>query len=160
MDETVLTKKIARANSKAKSNDIPLLQLLHRASQQADALFADAVADDSLTTSQFLILRALSTLGTVSQAHISHETGIDRSTTAGIVRRLVKQGRIKRKRNRGDARAYDVCLTDKGKHALRLATQAATRMENAASAATGQQKAGALKSQLRVFVKAMETKKA
>jgi DNA-binding MarR family transcriptional regulator len=46
------------------------------------------------------------------------ETGIDRSTMSDIVRRLVKQGWLRRRRSRDDARAVLVQLTAVGEQAL------------------------------------------
>ena len=54
----------------------------------------------------------------ISQTGLVEQTGVDRSTLADIVRRLVKKGLLQRKRTRRDARMYAVRLTAKGKSAL------------------------------------------
>ena len=48
-------------------------------------------------------------------------TGVDRSTLADIVRRLVKRRLISRKRTKEDARAYALTLTDAGRRAIQEA---------------------------------------
>jgi MarR family transcriptional regulator, temperature-dependent positive regulator of motility len=47
-------------------------------------------------------------------------TGIDRSTTAELVSRLVKKGWLQRRRTKEDARTYAVRLTATGKKALKI----------------------------------------
>ena len=46
-------------------------------------------------------------------------TGIDRSTVANLVARLVKRGWLQRRHTKDDARAYAVRLTAAGKKALK-----------------------------------------
>ena len=53
-------------------------------------------------------------------------TGIDRSTLADIIRRMLKKGLISRKRTRADARAYAVRLTEEGRDVLASAEPAAS----------------------------------
>jgi DNA-binding MarR family transcriptional regulator len=57
------------------------------------------------------------------------QTGVDRSTLADIVRRLVKKGLLQRKRTRRDARMYAVRLTAKGTAALSAIKPAAARVD-------------------------------
>jgi DNA-binding MarR family transcriptional regulator len=65
----------------------------------------------------------------ISQTGLVEQTGVDRSTLADIVRRLVKKGLLQRKRTRQDARMYAVRLTPKGQGALTAAKPAATRVD-------------------------------
>ena len=53
-------------------------------------------------------------------------TGIDRSTLADIVGRLLGRGLIQRRRAKDDARAYAIKLTPQGAKALREAQPGAT----------------------------------
>lgn len=71
-----------------------LLHLLHRAGQAADELFADGMSDSDLTPRQFAVLVALGQEKGTSQTGIVGVTGIDRSTLAEIVRRLVARGLV------------------------------------------------------------------
>lgn len=109
--------------------DTSVLHLLHRAGQVADDLFAKEIADDALTPRQFAVLAVLAQKQTASQTDIVAATGIDRSTLADIVRRLVERGLVARKRSRLDARAYDVRLTASGQAALKAAQPAVDRIE-------------------------------
>jgi DNA-binding MarR family transcriptional regulator len=91
------------------------LDLLHRASQRADNLFAQRVGNAQLTPRQFAVLKAVSAADGLSQTAIMAATGIDRSTTAELVRRLVNNGLLQRRRTRRDARLYAVRLTARGR---------------------------------------------
>ena len=56
-------------------------------------------------------------------------TGIDRSTLADIVRRMLKKGLLQRRRTKEDARAYAVKLTEEGWKALKAADPVARRVD-------------------------------
>jgi DNA-binding MarR family transcriptional regulator len=49
------------------------------------------------------------------QIDVSERTGIDRATTINVVRRLVRQGVLRRRRSQRDARVYVLKLTDQGR---------------------------------------------
>ena len=104
-----------------------LMHLLHRAGQAADELFADEMAGSELTPRQYAVLNALAQHETASQTEIVEMTGIDRSTLADIVKRLVQRGLLARRRSKQDARAYAVRLTPQGQALLKLADPAAER---------------------------------
>lgn len=106
-----------------------MLHLLHRAGQVADELFAEEMEGSDLTPRQFAVLRVLQRLEAASQTDIVNETGIDRSTLADIVKRLVGRGLIARRRSKSDARAYVVRLTQTGRDALKSAEPASERVE-------------------------------
>jgi DNA-binding MarR family transcriptional regulator len=92
-----------------------LLELLHRASQRADTHFARNVGKNGVTPRQFAVLRAVSAANGLSQIDIMAATGIDRSSTADLVRRLVSSGCLQRRRTKRDARVYAVRLTSMGR---------------------------------------------
>lgn len=94
------------------------LHLLHRAGQCADLLFTTQVHERSLTPRQYAVLATCAAEDGLSQTDIVRVTGIDRSTLADIVRRLVQRGFLQRKRTRSDARRYAVRLTEIGKSVL------------------------------------------
>lgn len=106
-----------------------MLHLLHRAGQVADEMFSEEMHGSDLTPRQFAVLRVLQRLESASQTDIVNETGIDRSTLADIVKRLVARGLIARRRSKSDARAYAVRLTPSGKDALKSAEPASERVE-------------------------------
>ena len=106
------------------------LNLLHRACQRVDDLFLVNAGEHGVTPRQYAVLRMLATHKDVSQTDISDASGIDRSTLADIVRRLVGKGLVARKRTKDDARMYAVRLTDAGRDALSVAGQAARSADN------------------------------
>jgi DNA-binding MarR family transcriptional regulator len=105
------------------------LHLLHRAGQCADELFAVNVGGAEITPRQFAVLKAIAESEEPSQTTLVEKTGIDRSTMADIVRRLISKGHAQRKRTRHDARMYAVRLTDRGTQALKVAEPAARSTE-------------------------------
>lgn len=97
------------------------IHLLHRAGQCAADIFAAEMADLDLTPRQFAVLLTVSQREGLSQTDLVELTGIDRSTLADIVRRMLKKGLLQRRRTREDARAYAVRLTDEGLRVLSVA---------------------------------------
>ena len=94
------------------------LHLLHRAGQCAGDVFQAEMASGDLTPRQFAVLVAVSQNEGLSQTNLVRRTGIDRSTLADIVRRMLRKGLLQRQRTKQDARAYSVKLTDEGWKAL------------------------------------------
>jgi DNA-binding MarR family transcriptional regulator len=105
------------------------LHLLHRAGQRAEELFATETGKADLTPRQYAILACVWHNPDVSQTGLVEQTGVDRSTLADIVRRLVKKGLLQRKRTRRDARMYAVRLTPKGQSALNSVKPVAARVD-------------------------------
>ncbi len=101
------------------------VHLLHRAGQCADEVFSGNLSDSSMTPRQYAVLKAVEVSTEPSQTTLVDITGIDRSTIADIVRRLVERGFMARRRTRRDARMYALRLTPKGQTALRNADPAA-----------------------------------
>jgi DNA-binding MarR family transcriptional regulator len=102
------------------------IHLLHRAGQCASDMFASEMAGLDLTPRQFAVLLTVAQNEGLSQTDLVLLTGIDRSTLADIVRRMLKKGLIQRRRTREDARAYAVKLTDEG---LRVLSAARPKVE-------------------------------
>ena len=105
------------------------LHLLHRAGQRADELFAATMGENDLTPRQFAVLKSVAKSEDVSQTGLVQATGIDRSTLADIVRRLIKKGLLQRRRTSHDARMYAVRLTAAGRDLLKSAEPAARNTE-------------------------------
>lgn len=95
------------------------LHLLHRAGQCAGDIFQTEMSAGDLTPRQFAVLVAVSQNEGLSQTNLVQKTGIDRSTLADIVRRMLRKNLLQRRRTKDDARAYSVKLTDEGWSALR-----------------------------------------
>ena len=109
--------------------DASALHLLHRAGQCAEELFTTETGKTDLTPRQYAVLASVDQKPDISQTGLVEQTGVDRSTLADIVRRLVKKGLLQRKRTRRDARMYAVRLTQRGLSALTAARPAASRVE-------------------------------
>jgi MarR family transcriptional regulator, temperature-dependent positive regulator of motility len=93
---------------------------LQRVLQRIEAGYAEKLSDAEidLTSRQFLVMKACASADSPSQTDLVNQTGIDRSTLADIVRRLVKRGLLQRRRTKEDARTYAVNLTDAGRSLL------------------------------------------
>lgn len=95
------------------------MHLLHRAGQCAAEIFQVELGSDDLTPRQYAILLTVSQNEGLNQTQLVEMTGIDRSTLADVVRRMLKKGLLQRRRTRDDARAYAVKLTDEGARVLK-----------------------------------------
>jgi DNA-binding MarR family transcriptional regulator len=104
------------------------IHLLHRAGQSAAEIFGNEMTA-GLTPRQLAVLMTVAHSEGASQTRIVEATGIDRSTLADVVRRLVKRKLLQRRRTRQDARAYAVTLTEEGWRVLRAAEPVAKRVD-------------------------------
>lgn len=102
---------------------------LHRAGQCAADIFQAEMGLDDLTPRQYAVLLTVSQNEGLSQTQLVDRTGIDRSTLADIVRRMLKKGLLSRRRTKEDARAYAVRLSDEGWRSLRVADPVARRVD-------------------------------
>lgn len=107
------------------SLDASATHLLHRAVQRAGDLFATSFSRGEITPRQYAVLAEVRRNEGLKQADLVDMTGIDRSTMADIVRRLLDKGMLQRKRSKDDGRAYAVKLTAMGSRALAKAEPAA-----------------------------------
>jgi DNA-binding MarR family transcriptional regulator len=103
---------------------------LHRAGQCAAELFQTELNGDDLTPRQYAVLLTVGQNEGLNQTQLVERTGIDRSTLADIVRRMLKKGLLQRRRTRDDARAYSVKLTDQGSRALKAHDPLARRVDD------------------------------
>ena len=106
------------------------IHLLHRAGQCASDIFQGEMVAGDLTPRQYAVLVAVSLNEGVSQTLLVEKTGVDRSTLADIVRRMLKKGLLQRRRTKEDARAYSVKLTDEGWKVLKAADPLARRVDD------------------------------
>ncbi len=99
------------------------------------------MGEGSLTPRQYAVLVAVSQNEGLSQTQLVEKTGVDRSTLADIVRRMLKKGLLQRRRTKDDARAYAVKLTEEGWRILKAADPLAKRVDDKILAALpGQQR--------------------
>ena len=96
-------------------------QLLKRASQYAASIYMDRVGRTGLTQRQFAVLTGAERNEGASQTELVRVTGIDRSTLADLVARLMAQGYLQARREGDDGRTNTVRLTAAGRRALRAA---------------------------------------
>lgn len=89
--------------------------LVRRLHQIHVALFFEECQSQSITPVQYGVLTALSARPGLDQTSLAQEVGLDRSTTADVVRRLAERGLIERRPHPTDRRARQVDLTAKGK---------------------------------------------
>ena len=108
-----------------------LSHLLRRAQQFAYEQFVQQMGTSSLTPRQFIVLFAVNEEEGLSQTDLVNRTGIDRSTLADMISRMIKNGLLARKRTAEDARANSVRLTAAGRRALKGAMPKALAAEKA-----------------------------
>jgi len=95
--------------------------LLHRALQVALDIYAEEIGPDAVTQRQYAVLAAVAAHEGLTQTDLVRTTGIDRSTLADLVARMIGKSLLARQRSAADARANTVRLTDLGREALDLA---------------------------------------
>jgi DNA-binding MarR family transcriptional regulator len=103
--------------------------LLRRCVQYANDLFTREPGASDLTKQQFTVLAAVEHNEGISQTDLVTLTGIDRSTLAEMIRRMIEKGLLDRERTEADQRANAVHLATLGRKALRSARQASERVE-------------------------------
>ena len=111
-----------------KSLNRSVLHLHYRAMQCASNMFEGEI--DVMTPRQFAVLAALDSLEDgASQAMLTKQTGIDRSTLSEVVQRLLSKGFVARRRSPTDRRAYTVKLTRQGRAKLMSVRPAVERVD-------------------------------
>ena len=115
--------------------DRSVVHLLHRACQRASDIFIAQMRASGLTPRQYAVLVTAREHEGASQTELVELTGIDRSTLADVIARLLKKGLVRRRRTKRDARAYAVRLTEEGRQALERAEPVADAADEAILAA-------------------------
>jgi DNA-binding MarR family transcriptional regulator len=103
--------------------------LLRRCVQYANDLFSREPGASDLTKQQFTVLAAVEQNEGISQTDLVGITGIDRSTLAEMIRRMIEKGLLDRERTESDQRANAVRMAPGGRKALRSARTASDRVE-------------------------------
>ena len=132
------------------------IHLLHRAGQCAGDVFHEEMSDGGLTPRQYAVLLTAARDEGLSQTRLVEKTGIDRSTLADIIQRMLRKGLLQRRRTKQDARTYAVRLTDKGHKALDAATPAASHADERILAALTPSERNQFIAALETIVKAMD----
>ena len=111
------------------SLETSLTHLLHRAGQCATDAFQRFAGDQPVTARQFAVLMAVARMDGASQMDVVKMTGIDRSTLADMVARMLVKGLLERQRSKLDGRAYALSLTAEGRAVLDRSIPAASRAD-------------------------------
>lgn len=132
--------------------------LLRRCVQYANDLFSREPGASDLTKQQFTVLAAVEQNEGISQTDLVNLTGIDRSTLAEMIRRMIEKGLLDRERTEADQRANAVHLAALGRKALRSARQASERVERTLLSALPAGDRGKLVKMLAAVVEQAEAK--
>jgi DNA-binding MarR family transcriptional regulator len=103
--------------------------LLKRAAQYSNFIYMGEVGKSGLTQRQFTVLLAVDNNDGKSQTELVKLTGIDRSTLADLVARLLAQGYLQRKRTKDDGRTNAIRITAVGKKMLKTAQPGADEVD-------------------------------
>jgi DNA-binding MarR family transcriptional regulator len=95
--------------------------LLHRALQLALDVYAEETGPGAVTQRQYAVLAAVAAHEGLTQTDLVRATGIDRSTLADMISRMIAKGLLDRARSEIDARANTVRLSEDGRAALERA---------------------------------------
>lgn len=131
-----------------------ILHLLRRVDQCAAQLYTSESSDRDLTLRQLAILTAISEQEDLSQTDLVEKTGIDRSTVAGVVSRLIRKGLLERRRSPIDGRAYCVRLSKRGTKAIAGADRLYSRIEKKLLAGVSQGEANQFAATLKAILTA------
>src|SRR6476660_3562947 len=125
-----MAKSQRKANGGFELSESPS-HLIRRCAQYFGDLYAHEIGTSELTKQQFTLLAALEHNDGASQTALVEITGIDRSTLAEMVRRMLEKGLLGRERTEEDQRANAVVISQNGRKALRTARTASERAEKA-----------------------------
>lgn len=117
--------------------------LLGRAKSQVASLWCEQISAYGIPPPQLVVLMHLEARQPGSLISLSQQTGIDRTTIAGIVHRLGKKRLATCRPSPGDRRAYQAMLTEDGvilKSALNKAAEQAGNALTARISPTGYEK--------------------
>jgi DNA-binding MarR family transcriptional regulator len=103
--------------------------LLRRAQQRAVDLFVQAVGENGLRPPQFAVLVTVYQNPGLNQTHLVDKTGIDRSTIADMIDRMVARGYLERKRDAADQRVNTLWATPAGVAAVEACVEAAIAVQ-------------------------------
>jgi len=94
--------------------------LVRRLNQIHYALFYEECKSQSITPVQYGVLTALSLNPWMDQTEIGLELGLDRTTTADVVKRLQERGYVDRRTNPEDKRSRQAAITEEGLRVMGL----------------------------------------
>ncbi|AZM56788.1 MarR family transcriptional regulator [Streptomyces sp. WAC 01529] len=101
---------------------------LARRLQQAHYLLWTTMVSEETTSPQFAVLNALVAEPGLDQRTVGERVGLDRSTVAEVISRLIRRELLDKVRDPQDGRRYLLRLTDEGRRAHRKLTVRTARM--------------------------------
>ena len=104
--------------------------LVRRLHQIHVGLFAEECADKDLTPVQFAMLSVLYGVQGLDQFSLSTSVGVDRTSGADVIKRLVRRGLLVRERSELDRRANIVRITPAGRTFVDQMRPAMERAQN------------------------------
>ena len=113
---------MAKLSSSTPALDRSPSHLLHRALQLALDIYTAETGPVAVTQRQYAVLAAVAADEGLSQTGLVRATGIDRSTLADLVGRMIVKGYLERERSAEDARANRVKLGEAGRAVLAAAS--------------------------------------
>ena len=130
--------------------------LLRRAQQYAHDLYSREVGSNGPTPRQFEVLHVVAQNEGLSQTDLVRHTGIDRSTLADMIARMMKKGLLSRKRTKEDARANAVSITAAGRRMLKSAESKVNKSDNAVLAVLPKTQQSAFMKALTAYAEALD----
>ncbi len=130
--------------------------LLRRAQQYAHDLYSKDVGSSGPTPRQFEVLHVVAQNEGLSQTDLVHHTGIDRSTLADMIARMMKKGLLSRKRTKEDARANAVSITAAGRRMLKGAESKVNKSDTAVLAVLPKTQQTAFMKALTAYAEALD----
>lgn len=130
--------------------------LLRRAQQYAHDLYSKEVGTSGPTPRQFEVLHVVAQNEGLSQTDLVRHTGIDRSTLADMIARMMKKGLLSRKRTKEDARANAVSITAAGRRMLKSAESKVNKSDNAVLAVLPKTQQSAFMKALTAYAEALD----
>lgn len=130
--------------------------LLRRAQQYAHDQYSAQVGASGPTPRQYEVLHVVANNAGLSQTDLVRHTGIDRSTLADMIARMMKKGLLSRKRTKEDARANAVSVTPAGRRMLTAANAKVAKAENAALSVLPKSQQGSFMKALRAYADALD----
>ena len=130
--------------------------LLHRALQLALDIYGEETGSGVVTQRQYAVLAAVSAHEGLTQTDLVRATGIDRSTLADMIARMIAKDYLVRERSTTDGRANTVRLTDIGRAVLEAVEPQVSAADQRILALLSSSKRDAFINQLRDLAKAGE----
>ncbi len=88
---------------------------LYACAKEVTRSYRKPLEELGLTYTQYIVMLALWEFGDMSESQIGEKVHLDSGTLTPLLKRLEKQGLLKRKRDKEDERQLIVALTAKGK---------------------------------------------